>query len=151
MTDTDTRAPEPHLASDPSTGSDPILGQELTVTIEGRTYTMRRLGIRDTFRLARIMGSGARVMGGELGEDTSPEELIALLTAGLGSSEDEAIALLASLIGVDARELTDPDAFPMGSELAIIETLVEHQDLRAFFDRLGKLVGKLPETQTRTR
>lgn len=133
---------------DPTTGEDPILGQELSVEINGTTYPLRRLGVRDTFALARIIGRGAGATG--ISSDAGPDELIGLLLAGLGASEGEAIRLLASVIGVSPADFENPELFPMGSEVDIIAALAQHQDLRAFFGKLGELMAKRPEFQTRT-
>lgn len=137
-------------AENPTTGEAPILGDTPVVTIAGREYKLRRLGVRDTFALARIISAGARASGMTMSDNPSAEELVGLLASGLGAAEEQAIALLASLIGVTPAAFSDPDLFPMGSELEIIAALAQHQDLRAFFTRLGTLMRSVPELQTRT-
>ena len=47
---------------DPTKGDSPILDDAPTVTIAGEVYQLRRLGVRDTFAIARIVAVGA-VMG----------------------------------------------------------------------------------------
>ena len=37
--------------------------------------------------------------------------------------------------------IRDPNVFPLGSELEVVEAIVEHQDIDAFFARLRSLMG----------
>lgn len=135
---------------DPTVGTDPILDPGPIVEINGESYPVRRLGIRDTFRVARIVGAGVLAMNKPLNtDDLQKEEVIMeLLAAGMVRAEGEVIGLLADVIGVKADELTDPERFPMGSEIDIIQALANSQDLKAFFTKLGKLIKQLPEAQT---
>lgn len=135
-----------------TTGDAPITSSGPTVTINGQEYTLRRLGIKDTFAVARIIAVGAAAAQQPLtnAEMSSPEKLQPLLLSGFIAAENTAVELLANLIGVSVKDFTNPDLFPMGSELQIIEALVEHQDLRAFFTLAGNLLRKLPEMQTRS-
>lgn len=138
--------------SDPTKGDAPILDPGPIITIEGRQYTVRRLGVRDTFAIARIIAVGAAASNRQLtnAEMGDPQRIGELLLAGFIAAEKTAFELLASLIGVTPKEFEDPTHFPMGSELAIIEALAEHQDLRAFFAQAGTLMRRLPEMQTRS-
>ena len=69
-----------------------------TVTIKGKQYKVRRLGIADIFKLGRILAVGA---------------------AGMGK---------------------DPELFPVDSILDILKVLSEHEDVKAFFIKLGALL-----------
>ena len=139
---------------DTTLGDSPIL--ETTgpvVTIEGHDYPLRRLGIRDTFAVARIIAVGATATNQRLDDAamTDPDKLSGLMLSGVIAAEKTAFDLLASLINVTPKELSDPNKFPMGSELSIIEALVEHQDIKAFFAHAGTLMKRLPEMRTRSR
>jgi hypothetical protein len=129
-------------------GAEPLLAEPPSVEIAGETYQMRRLGWQDTFRLARIVATGAGAVMTDMRSliDLKDEDLAAqimfLFFAGLPYAEESAIDLLASVIQVDAKDARDPEKFPMGSELLIAEKLAEHQDMRAFFVMLGRLVTK---------
>lgn len=135
-----------------TTGDEPITSTGPTVTINDHEYTLRRLGIKDTFAVARIVAVGAATAQQPLTnvEMSDPEKLQPLLLSGFIAAEKTAVELLASLISVSVKDFTNPDLFPMGSELQIIEALVEHQDLRAFFTSAGNLMRRLPEMQTRS-
>lgn len=133
-------------------GDNPILEPAPTVQIGDRTITIRRLGIRDTFAIAKIVAIGAQANQVQLNNSQMLDsgQLSELMLTGFIAAEQTAMALLASLAGVTVKELENPDLFPMGSELAIIEALVEHQDLKAFLSQAGTLMRKLPETLTRS-
>ena len=119
---------------------DPLIGDTPVVTIKGKEYKMRRLGIADTFRLARIIGIGAAGIGKEIADlDMSPEAAIGLLIVGFPFASEEILNLFASLLGVKLEEIRNPDLFPMGSEVDIIKALVEHIDVKAFFTKLVEL------------
>lgn len=139
--------------SDPTVGDAPILDPGPTVQVGDRTIQIRRLGIKDTFAVARIIAVGASASNRPLSnaEMTNPERMGELLLAGFVAAEKTAMDFLASLVGVTVKELQDPEQFPMGTELDIIMALVEHQDLKAFLSRAGVLMKKLPETRTRSQ
>jgi len=120
---------------------EPLVAETPKVTINGRVYKMRRLGIRDTFKLAKVIAVGAAGMGKEIGDiELNAEVAIGLLLAGFPYAEREIVELLANIIGVKYEDMMNPEKFPMGSEIEIIKTLTEHVDVKAFFD---KMVGLL--------
>ena len=123
---------------------DPVLQEPLTITIAGTTYTIRRLGLRDVFRVSRILGRGIAVLaeGGSTGS-----QIIQVLIASLNANEEEVLKLIADLIGVKRIDLDDPNRFPMVSFLDILTALSQSQDLRDFFARVQTLTGTLPELQ----
>lgn len=130
---------------DPEIHVDPVLQEPPTVTIAGTTYTIRRLGLRDVFRVSRILGRGIAVLaeGGSTGS-----QIIQVLIASLNANEEEVLKLIADVIGVKRADLDDPNRFPMVSFLDILAALSESQDLRDFFARVQTLTGVLPELQT---
>lgn len=135
-----------------TTGDGPIANTGPVIEIAGQEYTLRRLGIKDTFAVARIIAIGQ--MSSKQSVTThfdDPEMLTAILLAGVMGAEKVVMDLLASIVGVTTKDLEDPEKFPMGSELTIIEALVQHQDIKAFLARVGSLAKKLPEMQTRSR
>lgn len=123
-------------------GNRPLTWEAPVVEIAGEEYTMRRLGIIDTLRLAQIVTAGMAGLGQELHNvDTMDPAILALvLVAGATYAEKQTLTFLGGCIGLEGDELRDENRFPMGSELAIIEKLVEHEDVLAFFDRLRGLV-----------
>lgn len=133
---------------DPTIGDSPILDEAPTVTIAGQSYQLRRLGVRDTFAIARIVAVGAAALNRPLGNDLTAENIGQLLLSGFMAAEETTMKLLASVIGVTVPDL---EKMPMEAPLEIVAALAEHQDLRAFFARAGELMKRLPEMQTRSR
>ena len=127
--------------------SDTILSEPTTVTIAGETYELRRLGLQDVFKVARILGNGVAVLGDTSGT-YSPAQAVQVLVASMTRNEDEVLNLVADLLKVDRKTLADPDKFPMESMIDIFAALSEHQDLKAFLGKLGSMTERLPEMQT---
>ena len=127
--------------------SDTILSEPATVTIAGETYELRRLGLQDVFKVARILGNGVAVLGDTSGT-YSPAQAVQVLVASMTRNEDEVLNLVADLLKVDRKTLADPDKFPMDSMIDIFTALSEHQDLKAFLARIGSMTERLPEMQT---
>ena len=120
---------------------EPIIAETPIVVINGREYKLRRLGVGDTFKLARVISVGAAGMGKEIGNiEMNPEVVAGLLLAGFPYAERPMVELLASIIGVKYEDMKDPEKFPMGSEIEIITALTEHVDVKAFFGRLTGLL-----------
>lgn len=138
------------MTADPTKGDAPILDPGPIVEIGGTPYTLRRLGVRDTFAIARIVAVGAAATNQPLTntEVSDPEKLAGLLMAGFMAAEETVLKLLASVVDVTVPEL---EAMPMEAPLEIAAALAEHQDLRAFFARAGELMKRLPEMRTRSR
>ena len=128
-----------------TTGMEPIVGETPTVEIEGKVYTMRRLGMQDTFRLAKILGVGFARLAGVASINKLDLETGALaMIAAIPYAENDILNLLASIVGASPEDIRNPELFPFGSELDIIEALMEHQDLKAFFTRFERLMDKIP-------
>ena len=126
---------------------DPVLSEDFTIEINNETYTMRRLGLRDVFRVARILGNGVAVLGD--GASTySSGQVVQVLVASMTRNETEVLDLLADLLNIDRNTLDDPNKFPMESMIDVFEGLSEHQDLKAFLARIAALTERLPEMQT---
>lgn len=137
---------------------EPFFDEAPSVTIKGKPYKMRRLGIADTFKLGRIIAVGAAGVGKEIGKlELSPEVLAGLMFVGFPYAEKPIMEFLATVIGVTYEEIKDPRKFPMGSEVDIINALVTHIDVKAFFDRLTSLMktpmfkGFLRKTSTSSK
>ena len=134
------------IKDNPTEGNAPLLTETPTVEINGETYELRRLGVRDTFAIARIISVGASAMGKDgVPSDASPEVMARLMLNGVLRAEGHALNLMASVIDVDPKDLEDPEKFPMDAVLTIGEGLAKHQDLKAFFTSLVSLMTRLPE------
>ena len=126
-----------------TSGLETIVGDVPVVEIEGRTYTIRRLGIADTFRIIRILGIGINQLG-NMGGGLNERSMALAIVAAIPYAEDEIMDMLADLVGVDSADIRKPEVFPLGSEIAIIEALSKHQDLKAFFTQLQRLAESNP-------
>lgn len=124
------------------TGTAALTYEPPVIEIAGVEYRLRRLGIVDTLRLAKILAAGVAGLGREIGNlDTlDPKVLGMLILAGAPFAEQQVLEFLGGIIGVSGADMKDPERFPMGSEVQIIEKLVEHEDVRCFFDRLRGIV-----------
>ncbi len=130
-----------------TTGMEPIVGVKPTVEIEGKTYTIRRLGIADTFAIARILGVGIKQMGALGMSSLNEHSAVLAIVAAIPYAEDEILDLLADIVGVDGADIRNPDIFPIDAIVDIIGVLAEHQDLKAFFTRLQNLAQANPALQ----
>jgi len=122
---------------------EPLFAETPSVTINGKKFKMRRLGVGDTFKLAKVISIGAAGMGAEIGNiELNPEVVAGLLMAGFPFAENEILALLADIIGVKFEDMKDPEKFPMGSEIEIISAMMEHVDVKAFFTKATGLLKR---------
>ena len=122
---------------------EPLIADTPTVTINGQEFKMRRMGVGDTFKLAKVISIGAAGMGAEIGNiEMNPEVVAGLLLAGFPYAERQILELLAGIIGVRYEDMKDPEKFPMGSEIEIITKLMEHVDVKAFFTKATGLLKK---------
>jgi len=126
---------------------DPILSTGTTVDIAGKTYTLRRLGLQDVFRVARILGNGVAVLGDTSAGYTSAQAA-QILIASMTRNEAEVLDLIADLLNVERKLLDDPNVFPMDSMLDIFHALSEHQDLKSFLARLNAMMATNPAMKT---
>lgn len=112
--------------------------------IAGQTYSVRRLGLLDIKWLAELLAGGTGYIEGLLAkrggvEGLSPEAVGSLIIGYIPEAFDEIADWMASVIGMDKDAIRDPDQFPLGSEIQVVEAIVEHEDVTAFFDRARKL------------
>ena len=118
-----------------------FIGESSTITIKGRKYNVRRLGVSDIFKLGRILAVGAAGMGKEIGKlALNPGVLAGLLIVSFPYAEDQCLEFLASIIGVKMGDLKNPEIFPVDSILDILKVLAEHEDIKAFFTKLAGLL-----------
>jgi hypothetical protein len=126
---------------------DPILDEGPIVTIAGVDYRIRRLGFRDVFKVARVLGRGLAILGDQASSLT-PGQAIQVIVASMSQNENEVLDLAASILGVTRSDLEDTDRFPMDAIVDVASALAEHQDLRAFLAKVQALMTRLPEMQT---
>ena len=137
-----------------TTGSEPMLYEAPIITIVGKEYTMRRLGIFDVTRLARILSKsggalltklGSTIGLGKLNEgikslkDFPVGDWFMAIISALPDTAEDVIGFLASTLKGWEGDVKDGDQFPLGTELEIVEKLLEHEDVVAFFARAQNL------------
>ena len=156
-------------------GAGALLKEPPVVTIAGKKYHLRRLGLIDIERMIGIVEKAVIVAGRQeidvqtLDTNSGMRFLIDFMPYAF----DEVIEFLAGVIGLksgypardaerkrkksktdkDPNEGTirDPNVFPLGAELKLINALSEHQDVLNFFAegkkfKENKLVKKLRKT-----
>ena len=118
-----------------------FIGETPTVTIKSKEYKIRRLGVTDIFKLGRILAVGAAGIGKEIGKlEMNPGVLAGLLIVSFPYAENQCLEFIASIIGVKVEDLKNPELFPVDSILDILKVLAEHEDVKAFFTKLGALL-----------
>jgi hypothetical protein len=118
-----------------------FIGESPTVTIKGKEYKLRRLGVSDIFKLGRILAVGAAGMGKEIGKlELNPGVLAGLLIVSFPYAENQCMEFLASIVDVKVEDLKNPELFPVDSILDILKVLSEHEDVKAFFTKLTGLL-----------
>jgi len=151
--------------------ADALTYQGKVLEIAGRSYTVRRLGLLDIQRAARILASAsgtAQKVAVAYEKNMGTATIAAFILEFLPSAFDEITDWMASLIGIapgvhadktelatrvidaggkplgvmfdpNAGTIRDPNVFPLGSEVMVVEELTEHEDLVAFFARVRKV------------
>ena len=120
---------------------EPLISETPTVIIAGKEYKMKRLGVVHTFKLARIIAMGAAGVGKEISNiEMNAESAIGLLIVGFPYADELILSLFADVLGVKIEDIKNPNLFPMGSEIKIIQALVGHVDVKAFFIKLTELL-----------
>lgn len=133
----------------PEAPVDPALYTPPVITIAGNTYTLRRLGVRDVFAVAKILGNSLDEIR-QRGGVANGAALISILLSALVDSEKQVLELIASLIGVRAVDLADPNQFPLDATFQIIDALSEHEDLKAFLARASEMADRLTAQRAAT-
>lgn len=154
-------------------GSGAILWEAPTVEIAGRSYQLKRLGYPQVAIAAKIYAAAsAYINRAALAhiDQLNADAIGTFIIDAMAHAVEEVYDLLASVLGVaaglhaDKREkvlqqggddpnkgtIRDPDIFPFGSELVIIEALASHKDIDAFLAS-AKSLGKSPALKKLTQ
>ena len=139
-------------------GAGPLLKETPVVVIEGVKYPLRRLGLLDVQRLARIVAKVMAAQGRNVVANVgklSTEEIGTFIVDLIPDALDDVLDFMADLLGFErgvAAEkvikenegtIRDPNIFPLGSEVKVVEAIAAHQDVVAFFDSV-KAMSKNP-------
>lgn len=134
--------------NDKSHGSDPQMVELPSITIEGKTYTMRRLGIGDCFALVRLCGAAVyeaiKQFSMVRASTKSMEEagVVAFfhLMANIAGKEEAFYALIGGTFGLKTpKDMGDPNKFPLPAWTDIAQAIAKHPDLEAFVKNLERL------------
>ena len=138
-----------------TTGAEPLLYKAPTIKIVGKEYTMRRLGIFDVTKLARILSSSGGALLTKLGstitnvkdvkglKDFPIGDWVQAIIVTLPEVAEDIVGFLVSTLKGWKGDIKDGDQFPLGTELEIVEKLIESEDVVAFFAR-GLRLAKSP-------
>jgi len=135
--------------SNPTENIDPVLYVPPTVIISGVEYPLRRLSMRDVFKIVPIVSRGASAIL-NAGETVQPAQILQALMQALIVSEKEVMALMADMIGVEVKDFENGDKFPITAIIDIIEAVAKHEDLKSFIGRVQTAAGRLPGLSTPT-
>jgi len=146
-------------------GAGALLKAPPVVTIAGNKYSLRRLGLIDIEKMIRIVEKVVEVGGRQKVDfkNLNSEDGVRFLLDFLPYAFDETVEFLADVIGLksgypvkeaekrrkksktdkDSNEGTirDPNVFPLGSEIRLIEALSKHPDVLSFFTEGRALMG----------
>ena len=117
-----------------------ITSKGTPVTVNGREYTMRRLGWPEAMKVARILSAGAGSIAKQ-GQDVSQANLLQVMFASLTSNEDAVLDLVADVLQVSPEDIRNPELFPMDSIVHVFKALSEHQDVKSFLASVGMVLG----------
>lgn len=130
-----------------------IMEQPKTVTVNGKEYTVRRLALFDIFRFIDIL-KHANLLAkfGELMKtfdtknaenDESARELRVKagieLFFGLADAEEQIYEFIAGIINENKDTVKH---FPLVSLVDILEIVFRSNDLKAFLDKVTRLIGQ---------
>lgn len=158
-------------------GARPLTWQGPKLEIAGCVYTVRRLGLLDIQRVARIYAAGSAYVNRQALANMnrmSAEEIGTFVLDFIPHALDEVIEFVASLIGLNPGKpeeklkdgetnegtIRDPNVFPASGMVDVIGALIEHEDVVSFFDSvkrvskspaLKNLTARLSERSTRSK
>jgi hypothetical protein len=147
-------------------GARPLTWQGPRLEIAGREYTVRRLGLLDIQRVARIYAAGSAYVNRKAlanMNQMSVEEIGTFVLDFIPYALDEVIEFVASLVGLKPGKseeklkadetnegtIRDPNVFPISGMVDVIGALIEHEDVVAFFESV-KRVAKSPALKNLT-
>lgn len=140
---------------DPSKGLEALLAEMPEVRVGDETRRLRRLGLKDVYDWADILkcagAKGSRafadlIRGMDL-QNLRINQMQASFTSlllGLIEEEKAVLGWIAGLVGVTLEEVEDPNVFTLESLADLIEGLLVHPDLEAFFTRV-RAIAQNPE------
>jgi hypothetical protein len=147
-------------------GAKPLTWQGPKLEVGGREYTVRRLGLLDIQRLAKVYAAGSEFMSRKALANVgnmSAEEVGTFVLDFVPYAMDEVIDFVASLLCIhpgkpeeklkegetNVGTIRDPEVFPIDGLPAVIGALIEHEDVVAFFES-ARRVAKSPALKNLT-
>ena len=129
--------------------NEPFMDDSATFMCGNKEKKLRKFSVKDTWKIARLFATGAAMINKQLSEiDLKNQETVGMLfmTAFLYAEKDS-LTFLASMIDETYENFTDPEQYPMGSELDIIEQLAKSKDFKGFLAKSASLISRMPELQ----
>lgn len=134
-------------------GTDTLLNEGSSITVENKVYTMRRLGIRDVYSTVNLLKKAIAYGCHDLRFLENITEVltaqkkeglitVAALLCGLTDIEEPFLSLIASVLlkedgtKVTIEDIYDPNIFPADSMFKIVLGFLQHQDIVSFFTSL---------------
>lgn len=115
-----------------------IINQGTPITIEEKEYTLRRLNIRDVFKVATLLGKVYKP--GFKYEEGQESSFSAMFLSAIPVAENDIISFLSSLLGITVDEF---DKLPPDALFDIVDALSKSEDLKRFFDKVKAMMSKL--------
>jgi hypothetical protein len=144
--------------TDPTAGTNAIFPDKskLEVQIDGRTVTMRRLGLGDALALAKLVARLApdalkpNREADSLDLEARQQETGMALLMGVFNASDDVLGVIAPIFNVTPADLIDPNQFPLGEIPTVIQALLGHPDIEAVSKNF-KLLLNAPALQQMTQ
>jgi hypothetical protein len=141
-------------------GNDALMGEGAEVLVEGKKYTFKRLGIKETMHAVKLLKQAISYGYHDLSFLTNLTETlsaqkkenllgVASVLFGMTDIQDDLFKWVASVMQdeegntLTLDDLYDANRFPMYSILDILVGFLGHQDLVSFFTRLIAVVDKM--------
>lgn len=128
-----------------------LLNQGTTLKFNGKDYTVRRLGVMDVFKVARILAKVGKSTFASFavqeGQKIDPREIGFQIVASIPELENEIMGLLAGLLNISVDEF---GKLPPEALIEVIAAVIEGDDIKSFIEAVKKaaekLMAKIPET-----
>ena len=154
------------MEANTNTGADAIMNDGSTFEVEGKVYTFKRLGIKQTMKAISILKDAVAYGYHDLAfmnnlvqtlaaQKKDNVAAIAAMLFGLTDVHDKLFEFVADCLkdsegkNLTLEDLYNEDKFPMYSVLDLLVAFMSHQDIVSFFMRLlgvmDKLVPKVEE------
>lgn len=139
------------MTKDTTKGATAMIAEPPVVKLRDEKIELRRLGIKDTYKISNALISIMKKLKKQLGHDIDitkidkldKSEQMQLMTQALLVSEDEVIDVLAHILDEDVENIVDPNKYPPETPVLVFKALYDHPDITAFINQLKNVMGVL--------